>query len=171
MQLGKSQKEAQAFLNNFKVRFPVVAKWIESNRKFVQRYGYVWMDGRQRKRRLPDARNELSKYWYSSVFTQSTNAIIQGSAAIQTKVALLRLYEFCKDKTKQTGKDWKVVMPIHDEIIIQVPEDITKEEVKEFENIMLNAYVFGDIPNKCDLEFYKCWGDGIKVEEWFSDKE
>lgn len=129
------------------------------------------MDGRQRKRRLPDARDELSKFWYSSVFTQSTNAIIQGSAAIQTKVTLLRLYEFCQMKTKQTGKEWKVVMPIHDEIIIQAPEDITESEVKEFEEVMLSSYVFGDIPNKCDLEFYRRWGEGIKVEEWFDGED
>jgi len=167
-QLGSSVKEAQKFLDNFKTRYPTVAKWIEGNRRFVQRHGFVWMDGHKRKRRLPDARNQLSDNWYKSVFTQSTNAIIQGSASIQTKMCLIKLSEYCKMKTEETGKEWEIVMPIHDEIIIQVPEDITKEEVDEFENIMLNTYIFGDIPNKIDLAFYKRWTrDGVKVEEWF----
>lgn len=167
-QLGSSVKEAQKFLDNFKTRYPTVAKWIEGNRRFVQRHGFVWMDGHKRKRRLPDARNQLSDNWYKSVFTQSTNAIIQGSASIQTKMCLIKLSEYCKMKTEETGKEWEIVMPIHDEIIIQVPEEVTKEEVVEFENIMLNTYIFGDIPNKIDLAFYKRWTrDGVKVEEWF----
>lgn len=166
-QLGNSQSEAKAFLKSFDKRFPVVKEWIESNREFVQKHGFVWMDGKKRKRRLPDARKRDSDYWYTSVFTMSTNAIIQGSSSQQTKATLIALDELCERKG-----DWYLSTAIHDEALVLVPEDITKEEVKEFEGVMVNTYKFGDVPNKCDLDIYaERWGESVSVEEWFSDKK
>ena len=40
--------------------------------------------------------------------------------------------------------------------------------LKEF---MLNTYVFGNVPNKCDVEIQTRWGEGMSVEEWFKSKE
>lgn len=168
MQLGKSQKEARDFLRNFSVRFPVVAEWIERNRSFVQRNGFVWMDKKQRKRRLPDARNRNSNLWYTSVFTQSTNAIIQGSAAIQTKATMIALDELCRRKTAEGKGLWALWCVVHDEAILLAPDTITRDDVKEFEDVMLNTYRFGDIPNKCDVEIQRRWGEAFSVDEWFN---
>lgn len=171
MQLGKSQKEARAFLNNFAERFPVVAEWIKSNREFVQKHGFVWMDKKARKRRLPDARNRNSDFWYTSVFTQSTNAIIQGSAAIQTKATLIELKRLCERKSAEGRGDWHLWCVVHDEALLLVPDTITRQDVKDFENVMVNTYVFGNVPNKCDVEIQRRWGEGISVDEWFKRKE
>ena len=103
------------------------------------------------------------------MFTQSTNAIIQGSASIQTKATLVELQALCDRKTAEGRGDWNLWSVVHDEALLLVPDTITKEDVKDFENVMLNTYVFGNIPNKTDLELYKRWGEGIKVEEWFDD--
>lgn len=171
MQLGKSQKEAKAFLESFAERFPVVAKWIEENRQFVQKHGYVWMDNQARKRRLPDAKNRNSDYWYTSVFTQSTNAIIQGSAAIQTKATLIALQQLCVRKTAEGRGDWRLWCVVHDEALLLVPDTITRQDVQDFEDVMVNTYVFGNVPNKCDVEIQRRWGEGIPVDEWFKTKE
>lgn len=167
MQLGKSVKEAKEFLKSFDERFPVVAKWIESNRKFVQRHGFVWMDRKQRKRRLPHAKKRNSNLWYTSVFTRSTNAIIQGSAAIQTKTTMVELQKLCERKTAEGRGEWRLWCVVHDEALLLVPETITREDVDDFENVMLNSYVFGNVPNKTDLEIYRRWGEGMTVDEWF----
>jgi DNA polymerase-1 len=168
LQLGKSQEEAKAFLKSFNERFPAVAKWIESNRNFVQKHGFVWMDRRQRKRRLPHAKNRNSDYWYTSVFTQSTNAIIQGSAAIQTKTTMNELYKLCERKTAEGRGTWRMWCVVHDEALLLVPDTITRDDIAEFENVMLHTYVFGNVPNKCDIEISRRWGEGMKVNEFFT---
>lgn len=171
MQLGKTEEEARAFLRSFDERFPVVAKWIAENRKFVQKHGFVWMDKKARKRRLPAARNRNSDLWYTSVYTQSTNAIIQGSAAIQTKTTLVELDRLCKRKTAEGRGDWHIWCVVHDEALLLVPETITRQDVKDFEDVMLNTYVFGNIPNKCDIVIQRRWGEEMSVDEWFKQRD
>lgn len=171
MQLGKSQEEARKFLKSFDERFPVVAKWIERNREFVQRNGFVWMDKKQRKRRLPDAKNRNSDFWYTSVYTQSTNAIIQGSAAIQTKATMIELDKLCKRKTAEGNGEWRLWCVVHDEALLLVPETITEQDIRDFEDVMLNTYKFGNIPNKCDIEIQRRWGESITAEEYLNGKE
>lgn len=33
---------------------------------------------------------------------------------------------------------------------------------------MVNTYVFGNIPNKTDIEISRRWGEGLKISEFFS---
>ena len=51
-----------------------------------------------------------------------------------------------------------------------MPDTLTQQDVKDFEDVMVNTYVFGNIPNKTDIEISRRWGEGLKVEEWFKDK-
>ncbi|WP_181349432.1 DNA polymerase [Thalassobacillus sp. CUG 92003] len=169
--IGIDKKEAQKFLDNFFERFPVVKQWVEENQKYVKKHGYVWMDRNQRKRRLPDAKDRSANGHYSAVFTQSTNARVQGSAAIQTKVTMNELQSLCDRKTAEGNGEWRLYCVVHDEALVLVPETITRQDVKEFEDVMVNTYIFGNIPNATDLEFYRRWGVGISIEEWFNDKK
>lgn len=166
-QLGKSEKEAKKFLADFKERFPGVKRWIDDNQKDVQKNGFVWMDKKQRKRRLPHAKNRNSDYWYTAVFTQSTNARVQGSSAIQTKVTMNKLQELCERKTLEGNGEWRLWTVVHDEALLLVPETITQDDVKDFEDVMVNSYVFGNVPNKTDIEIMRRWGEGCTVDEWF----
>ncbi|QAT67140.1 DNA polymerase I [Bacillus glycinifermentans] len=168
--IGISKKEAQKFLDNFFERFPVVKKWVESNQAFVKKHGYVWMDRGQRKRRLPDAKDRNAKGHYSAVYTQSTNARVQGSAAIQTKATMIALQELCDRKTAEGRGEWRIWCVVHDEALLLVPDTITREDVKDFEDVMLNTYVFGNIPNKTDIEICRRWGNGMKIDEFFTGK-
>lgn len=171
MQLGKSVKEAQTILDDFKAKYTTLGSWIEQNRTFVQRHGFVWLGDNCRKRRLPDAQDPNSDYWYSAVMTQSTNAIIQGSAAIQTKATLIALQQFCERKTNEGNGEWKLWCVVHDEAILQAPDTLTQEDVDEFRRVMVDTYQFGDVPNKTDIEISLRWGEGMTIEEWFKRKE
>lgn len=159
--------EAKRFMADFFERMPKVAEWTKQTQDFAKKNGFVWMDKQQRKRRLPEAKRKTKGYdpEVSRALRQSGNAVIQGTSAIQTKATLVRLREYCK------RKGWQLCLTLHDEQAVLVPETITREEVSEFENILVNTYVFGNIPNKTDLEFYKRWGSGISVDEWFKQKE
>lgn len=166
--IGITKQEAQKFLDSFFERFPVVKKWVESNQDFVKKHGYVWMDHNQRKRRLPDAKDRNAKGHYSAVYTQSTNARVQGSAAIQTKETMIALQELCDRKTAEGRGIWRPWCVVHDEDLLLVPETITREDVAAFEDVMVNTYVFGNIPNKTDIEIMRRWGEGMKVDEFFT---
>jgi DNA polymerase-1 len=63
-------------------------------------------------------------------------------------------------------KGWELAFSIHDEIGVYAPETISREDVKEFEDVMLNTVKL-NVPNKTDIEISKRWGEGKSVEEWF----
>lgn len=152
---------------------PKLNAWIEGNKKFVEKNGYVWTDKQARKRRLPDGKLRL-KGWGDPNFgkknralRQSTNARVQGSSSIQTKVTMIRAHEEC---SKREG--WQLWATVHDELIFEIPADFTREDAKVIEGLMLNSYAWGDvIPNGTDLEVMKRWGAGVTVEAWFENKE
>lgn len=163
-QLGITRPEADAFIEDFFKRLPMVQAWIDGNKRYAARHGFVWMDGEQRKRRLPDAKKRVRGYDRdkSRAERQATNAIIQGSSAIQTKVTLIALHDLCK------RKGWQLWATVHDEVLLVVPEDITDAEVSEFEKVMLESYPFGDVQNKTDIEIGRCWGEMKSRKEWFA---
>ena len=76
---------------------------------------------------------------------KALNRLIQASAADMTKKAMVDIYK--------TGR--VPLIQIHDEIAISVKDD---KEAKEIAEIMENALPL-EVPNKCDVEIGKSWGD------------
>lgn len=160
-QLDISEKEARDFIQQFYAKYPKVKAWIDSNEAFAKKYGYVKMF-MGRKRRLPEARSR-DKYEQFRAMRQATNAIIQGSAAIQTKLTMIELQKLCR------RKGWTMAFTVHDEVGVYAPETITREDIQEFEDVMLNTVKLR-VPNKTDIEISYRWGEGMSVDEWFSKK-
>lgn len=169
--LKVSDKQAQQIQKETLAQMPLVAEWIEGNSRFARQNGYVLLDKGQRKRRLPNAKDPMVERWKrAAAERQATNSIVQGTAAIQTKATMNAIHAWCEDK-KRNGRDFSVWCVVHDEVIIQGPEDATREEVEKFRSLMLNSYPFGDIPLKTDVEIMRRWGDGISVEDWYNDNK
>jgi len=170
--LGVAVKEAVQFQSDLFESMPKLNAWIESNKKFVEKNGFVWTDKEARKRRLSDAKLKL-KGWGDPNFSkknralrQATNARVQGSSSIQTKVTMLRAHEYCANKP-----GWSLWSTVHDELIFEVPEDFTSAEAQDIRNIMINSYRWGDVvPNGTDIEVMVRWGEGVSVNEWFNTK-
>ena len=165
--LSISDKEAKQFMADFFAKMPKVSAWIEQTQTFAKRNGFVWMDGQQRKRRLPDAKKGLRGYNPDAnrAMRQGPNAVIQGTSAIQTKATIVALHDFCK------RKGWRLYATVHDENLLLAPDTITREDIAEFERVMVNTYTFGTVPNKSDMEVSRRWGEGMTVDEWFRRKE
>jgi DNA polymerase I len=171
--LGVPVKEAVQFQTDLFESMPNLNAWIEGNKKFVERNGFVWTDKEARKRRLSDAKLKL-KGWGDPNFSkknralrQATNARVQGSSSIQTKVTMLRAHEYCANKP-----GWSLWSSVHDELIFEVPEDFTQAEAQDIRDIMLNSYRWGDVvPNGTDIEVSRRWGEGVSVSDWFKQKE
>lgn len=144
-----------------------VAKQYHSLRKKIQaRLGHVpdfiWSVDRELPYKLKKA------YWdaylaYSKVERMSVNAVIQGSAAEILKKAMVQMYEHVKDKD-----GWKLIATIHDEVLFEIPETATPEEITELNEIMVNVVKL-DIPLKSDIEVMAVWGSGIGFDEWIEN--
>jgi DNA polymerase I len=159
-QLGVTVAEAEQFIKDFFKTFPRVKAWIEHNKKMARTHGYIKML-MGRKRRLPDAKsNDYGTR--ARAERQATNARIQGSGAIQTKLTMIALWNWCKEKRKQ-GRNFWMLATVHDEVLIYAPADVTLQEVAEFENIMINAVKL-KVPNKTDIEVQTRWGTGVKYD-------
>jgi DNA polymerase I len=161
-QLDITVAEAEAFIKQFYARYPKVKAWIDGNIAFARKHGYVEMLY-GRKRRLPTikSRDDWERY---RAERQCTNAIIQGSAAIQTKLTMIELQKLCR------RKGWTMAFSVHDEVAVYANEDLTIEDVKEFENVMINTVKL-KVPNKTDIEISRRWGEGLSVKEWFEKQK
>jgi DNA polymerase I len=182
--LGTDKKSATAFKEEIFGAMPKLSAWLDSNKEFARKHGYVWADKKARKRRLPDAKLKRKKIpfgkWKDPKFEeqrkhngkigraerQGTNARVQGSSSIQTKVTMIKAHEECE---KREG--WSLWGSIHDELIFEIPEEFEREDIEVIRDIMLYSYQWGDvIPNGTDIEVMRRWGEGVTVDAWFAEK-
>jgi DNA polymerase-1 len=96
---------------------------------------------------------------------QATNAKVQGSSSIQTKVTMIKAHEMCKKK----GNGWRLWGSVHDELLFEAPEDFTLEDIRDVERVMTESYVFGKVANGTDIEIMRRWGEGVTVKQWFNN--
>ncbi|RPF54771.1 DNA polymerase [Abyssicoccus albus] len=182
--LGVDKNKAKDFQEDLFESMPKLKGWIDDTKNFAIKHGFVWLDNKQRKRRLPKAKERTYHIPYGKYYDdefkkqrlhnsevnrslrQAPNAVVQGSSAIQTKVTLIKMYEECK---KREG--WRLWCTVHDELIVEVPEDITKEEVDVIRSVMVDGYPWGEtVPNGTDLEFMYRWSEKYSEEDWFTRK-
>lgn len=84
---------------------------------------------------------------------QCVNSRVQGSAADQTKMAVLLL---------ENSEEWKaiggrILVPVHDEIIAEVPIENCEKGAKLLSDLMCQAASFLPFPSKCDVEMSFRW--------------
>lgn len=84
---------------------------------------------------------------------QCLNSRVQGSAADLTKMAILKL---------ENDPDWRriggrLLVPVHDELICEVPEQYAEEGGKILSRCMVNAADFLPFPISCDVETSYRW--------------
>ena len=93
--------------------------------------------------------------------TKVVNARIQGSAADMSKLAMIKIGN--DERLKELG--FRLLIPVHDELIAECPEENAKECVERFSQLMSEAP--GEkftIPIKCDVEVSKCWyGESVDI--------
>ena len=92
---------------------------------------------------------------------QCVNARIQGSAADMSKLAMILVGN--DERLKELG--FRLLIPVHDELIAECPEENVKECSERFAMLMSQAAESGlSIPIKCDVSITKEWyGDSLNV--------
>lgn len=93
--------------------------------------------------------------------TKVVNARIQGSAADLTKLAMIELHN--NERLKELG--FRMLIPVHDEIIAECPEENAKECAGLLAATMSSAAEqILEMPIKCDVEVTKAWyGEPIDI--------
>lgn len=114
-------KEAQKFIDEYLNLYPEIKTYMEDIVKFAKEHDYVETI-MHRRRYIPELKSSV---FMQRAFGERTalNAPIQGSAADILKKAMIDLYHYLKAHKKQS----KILLQVHDELILQVP----KHELEE----------------------------------------
>ena len=94
---------------------------------------------------------------------QCVNARIQGSAADMSKLAMIKVGN--DKRLKELG--FRLLIPVHDELIGECPEENMKECAERFAKLMSEAAESKlTIPIKTDVEITRCWyGERVEMED------
>ncbi len=114
--IGVSRKEAAAFIQSYLDTYPGVHHYMESIKQTAREQGYVeTLFGRRRA--IPELN---SKNFNLRSFGEraAMNTPIQGTAADIIKIAMLRV----SDRLKKEGSAARLILQVHDELILEVPE-------------------------------------------------
>lgn len=126
--LGIDRKVAASYIEQYFARYPKVAKYMESTRVKAQAQGYV-ETAFGRRLQLPDIRSSRANI-RAAAERAAINAPMQGTAADLIKMAMISVAEWIKHENLKS----RLVLQVHDELILEVPEDevaIVKVKVPE----------------------------------------
>lgn len=86
---------------------------------------------------------------------QAVNSRVQGGAATITKAALIEIFN--DERLRNIGA--YLVNTVHDEILLEAPEQHAEEAQKYLVEDMINAAktLVTDVPQKCDPYMVSCW--------------
>lgn len=133
--LGIGRKEAEKYIEDYFITYPGVKRFLDNTVKDAVSSGYVTtMYGRRRP--IPELKN--SNYMIRSFGERvAMNSPIQGTAADIMKIAMIRVYKALLD----SGLDAKILVQVHDELLLEVREDQLEEAKKILHDEMVNAAV------------------------------
>lgn len=92
---------------------------------------------------------------------QCVNSVIQGSAADMSKKAMITIH----NNPRLQELDCHILIPVHDEVICECPEENAKEVAELLTKLMIDsAKEKISVPMKCDAEITYAWyGDPVEV--------
>lgn len=126
--VGTSVAEATKYIKNYLMNYPSIDRYLDEVVKEAAARGYTVTEF-GRRRYIPEltAQNGNLRAFGKRV---AMNAPIQGTAADVMKMAMINVHH----RLKAEGLDAKIVMQVHDELVIEVKDsevDICKRIVKE----------------------------------------
>src|SRR5438067_8873960 len=108
--------EAQAYIDTYLARFPMVQDFIQRTIEQAERDGYVTtLFGRRRP--VPEIRAS-NRQTRSLGERLAVNSVMQGTAADVIKVAMISIHRRLRDE----GRAARLVLQVHDELLLEVPE-------------------------------------------------
>lgn len=150
--IGVTRKEASDYIKGYMQNFSGVANYMDKVVADAKENGYVvTLFGRRRY--LPEltASNGMLRAFGERV---ARNMPIQGSAADIIKIAMVKVHE----RLIEENLDARIIMQVHDELIIEAKEDIAEYVSKLLREEMENACKLS-VPLIADTSIGKTWYD------------
>jgi DNA polymerase-1 len=132
-QIGVDRKESQAYIDRYFARYPGVLSYMERTREQASEQGYVeTLFGRRLY--LPEIHSKNAGLRKGAERT-AINAPMQGTAADIIKRAMVKV----DDWLSESGLDAKVILQVHDELVLEVREDLLETVSAEIRQRMSAA--------------------------------
>ena len=148
--------EAKMFIERYFARFAHIKEFFDSVEESARELGYVTtLSGRRRP--LPDMRSQSGQA-RALAERQAVNTLIQGSAADLIKFAMLAVFN---DKELRRLKA-RLLLQIHDELIVEVPEDNAQAAAERLSVLMVDTAAWGidlAVPLVADAGVGQNWGE------------
>ena len=147
-----SRQEARHFLEQYFVTYPKIRDYIADTIRQANEQGYVeTLLGR--KRFFPELLNAKLPYnQRQAVERAAINAPIQGAAADIMKIAMINLH----NELVEGGYKSRMLLQVHDELVLEVPDDERQPMVELVCRVMESAYALR-VPLKVDVEIGPDW--------------
>ena len=151
-QIGVTRKLARQYIEQYLEKYSGIKEYMESIVKDAKEKGYVeTLFGRRRYIQELNSTNYMIRQFGERV---AMNTPIQGTAADIIKIAMIRVYNELKNKNLKS----KLILQIHDELIIETYES-EKEEVKEILQNCMESVISLKVPLIAEVGEGKTWYD------------
>ncbi len=155
-QLDIPTGEAKKFIDAYFDRFPEILEFMEKTKQFAHEHGYVTsLFGR--KCHVPGI-NDKNPALRGFSERAAINAPLQGTAADIIKRAMIRL----PDALKQAGLATRLLLQVHDELILEAPENEAEKALQVTKEVMQMAHkpaLDFVVPIVCEGAIGDTWGE------------
>jgi len=150
--------EAEDFVAAYFKQFPGVKRYLDSARRQATEQEYVeTLLGRRRY--FPGLKNQSNRNIRNREEREAVNAPIQGTAADIIKIAMLRVPK----ELKEAGLSGRMLLQVHDELVLECPQEELKASADLVQRVMENAYSLS-IPLRTDARFGVNWGEMVPLK-------
>ncbi len=134
-------------------QFPGVKMYLDSIRRKVYEQGYVeTLLGRRRY--FPGLKDQRNANIRNREEREAINAPIQGTAADIMKIAMVRV----PDALQRAGLSGRMLLQVHDELVLECPEEEIPATAEVVRAVMENAYTLV-VPLSTEARIGPNWGE------------
>lgn len=150
--IGVSMTKASEYIRAYLSKYSGIAHYMDKTVAKARHDGYVeTMFGRRRYIKELAAKNKNLQAFGERV---AKNTPIQGTAADIIKIAMIRVY----NKLRESKLDAKLILQVHDELIVEAKEDCADKAAALLKEEMENAVKL-TVPMTVDVNIGKTWYD------------
>ncbi len=150
--------ESEEFVKAYFRQFPGVKKYLDGIRREAKEKGFVeTLLGRRRY--FPVLQSTLNQTIKNREEREAINAPIQGTAADIMKIAMIQI----PPALAKAGLQGRMLLQVHDELVLECPQDEMKNTVHVVRAVMENAYPLS-IPLSTEARQGRNWDEMTVVE-------
>jgi len=155
--LGCSEKKARNLIDKYFNKYRKIKEYLNKSGKFavINRYSTA-ISGRKRFYKLPEPSDPTFNKLRGSIERAGKNHPIQGSNADTIKQSMIYVVERIKNY------DAKLLLTVHDEVIVEVREDQTEEVASIVSQSLIDGFAefFKTVKMEADALVGDCWLKG-----------